>query len=63
MNSIGKKIGKRATRATFRHSVHGLVSKAKRQPFRSATLLSAGGVVGVAAGFIAGRKSAGGSST
>jgi hypothetical protein len=62
MNSIGNKLGKRAAKATFRHSVHGVVSKAKRQPLRSATLLSAGGMIGATAGWIAGRKTAGGSS-
>ena len=62
MNSIGKTIGRKATRLTLRHSVRGVVSKAKRQPLRSATLLSVGGMLGATAGFLAGRKSAGGSS-
>lgn len=59
MKNIGRKIGKKATRATLRHSVHGLVSKAQRQPFRSATLLTTGGVVGLTAGLVVGRKSGG----
>jgi hypothetical protein len=63
MSSIGNKIGKRAARATLRHSVRGVMSKAKRQPFRSATLLGTGGVIGVTAGWIAGRRSAGGDSS
>jgi len=58
MNTIGRKLGKKATQATLRHSVRGLVSKAQRQPFRSATLLTAGGVMGLTAGWVAGRKTA-----
>jgi hypothetical protein len=42
-----------------RHSVRGFASKAQRQPLRSASLLSAGGVIGAAAGWFAGRKTAG----
>jgi hypothetical protein len=55
MDSFGKFLGKRAARATWRHSVHGMLSKAQRQPLRSATLLSIGGAVGAAAGFLAGK--------
>ncbi len=55
MDSIGKFLGKKAAKATWRHSVHGVASKAQRQPLRSATLLGIGGVVGAAAGFVAGK--------
>lgn len=58
MNSVGRKLGKKATKATLRHSVRGVVSKAQRQPLRSATLLTAGGVMGLTAGWVAGRKTA-----
>lgn len=62
MANIGKTFGKKAAKATARHSVRGLASKAQRKPLRSASLLSAGGVlggvVGAMAGFFAGRKSA-----
>jgi hypothetical protein len=34
------------------------VSKAQRQPLRSTTLLTAGGVIGWAAGWFAGRRAA-----
>jgi hypothetical protein len=54
--SIGKTVGRKAAKATWRHSVHGLVSKAQRKPLRSASLLGAGGLVGAAAGWFAGRK-------
>jgi hypothetical protein len=56
MTSFRKNLGKKAVRATARHSVRGLASKAQRQPLRSATLLSAGGVMGLVAGWFAGRK-------
>lgn len=55
MKKLQRKVGKKAAKATARHSVRGMGSKAKRQPIRSATLLSAGGAVGAVAGFMAGR--------
>lgn len=58
MTMLGRMIGKQATKATVRHSVRGVASKALRKPLRSASLLSIGGVVGVAAGWLAGRKAA-----
>jgi hypothetical protein len=63
-----KTITKKAGKATAKHTVRRFGSKAKRRPFRSATLLSAGGAVGVtvggavgatvgaAAGFVYGRR-------
>lgn len=56
MASITNFIGKKAAKATFRHSVRGVASKAQRQPLRSATLLSVGGLVGAISGWLAGRK-------
>ena len=38
MNKLQTKVGRKAAKATARHSVRGLGSKAKRQPIRSATL-------------------------
>lgn len=58
MATLGRTIGKKATKATLRHSVRGVASKAQRQPLRSATLLSMGGLFGAAAGWVAGRKTA-----
>jgi hypothetical protein len=58
MTRLGRTIGKKATRATVRHSVRGVVSKAQRKPLRSAGLLGIGGVVGATAGWFAGRKTA-----
>lgn len=56
MTTFRKNLGKKAVKATARHSVHGLASKAQRQPLRSASLLTAGGVVGLITGWFAGRK-------
>jgi hypothetical protein len=58
MTRLGRTIGKKATKATVRHSVRGVSAKAQRQPIRSATLLGAGGLVGVVTGFFAGRRTA-----
>lgn len=54
--AISKTIGRKAAKATLRHSVRGFASKAQRQPLRSVSLLGAGGVIGAAAGWLAGRK-------
>jgi len=58
MASFGKTVQKKAAKATVRHSVRGVASKAQRQPLRSTTLLSIGGLLGAAAGWLAGRKTA-----
>lgn len=58
MAALSRKIGKKAVKATARHSVRGAASKAQRQPLRSATLLSLGGAFGAMAGWFAGRKTA-----
>ena len=58
MRSLGLAIGKKATKATVRHSVRGVASKAQRKPMRSATLLGMGGMLGAMAGLLAGRKTA-----
>jgi hypothetical protein len=59
MSKFGRTIGKKATKATVKHSARGISSKAKRQPLRSATLLSLGGALGATVGWVAGRKTAG----
>jgi hypothetical protein len=48
-------LGRKAARATVRHTAHGMTAKVKRQPLRSAKLVSVGAAVGAAAGFLAGR--------
>jgi hypothetical protein len=49
-------IGIKATKAAAKHSAHGLSAKARRQPLRSAGLVSAGVVLGLGAGWAAGRN-------
>jgi hypothetical protein len=56
MTEIRKNLGKKAVKATARHSWRGFASKAQRKPLRSAGLLTAGGVVGLVTGWLAGRK-------
>jgi hypothetical protein len=58
MAKLGWIIGKKATKATARHSARGVAAKAQRKPLRSISLLSVGGAVGVATGWIAGRRTA-----
>jgi hypothetical protein len=58
MTSVRKKAGKKAVKATARHSVRGVAAKAQRKPLRSVTLFTIGGVVGLLAGYVTGRKTA-----
>jgi hypothetical protein len=58
MPKLGRTVGKKATKATVKHSARGLSSKAKRQPLRSFSLLSVGGAVGATLGWFAGCKTA-----
>jgi hypothetical protein len=55
VSRVKRIIGIKATKATARHTVHGLASKAQRRPLRSASLLGTGMVVGLGAGYAAGR--------
>jgi hypothetical protein len=55
---LRRTIGKKATKATVRHSVRGVGAKVQRKPLRSVSLLSVGGLVGAVAGWLAGRKTA-----
>jgi hypothetical protein len=54
-----KNLGRKVVKGVVRHSWRGFVSKAQRQPLRSAGLLSAGGVVGLVVGWVAGRRTSG----
>jgi hypothetical protein len=56
MSALARIVGKKAAKATVKHSAHGVAAKARRQPMRSATLLSIGAVLGVGAGWLAGRR-------
>ncbi|HXB17114.1 MAG TPA: hypothetical protein VNV44_15375 [Solirubrobacteraceae bacterium] len=55
MSRLKRMIGIKATKATARHTAHGLASKAQRRPLRSASLLGAGVLVGLGAGWAAAR--------
>ena len=56
MNRPKRALGRRAAKATVRHSAHGAAAKVQRRPLRSASLLSAGAVVGAGVGWLAGRR-------
>jgi hypothetical protein len=58
MSKVGRSVGRKAGKATVKHSARGISSKAKRRPLRSVSLLSLGGAVGATVGWIAGRKTA-----
>jgi hypothetical protein len=58
MASLGRTIGKKAAKATVKHSARGVAAKTQRKPLRTATLLSLGGAVGLLAGWFAGRSTA-----
>jgi hypothetical protein len=58
MSKIKRIIGIKATKATARHTAHGLSAKAQRKPLRSVSLLSAGAALGLAAGWAAARATA-----
>lgn len=51
-------IRRKATKAVVAHSAHGALSKARRKPARSVTLIGAGAIVGLVTGFVAGRRRA-----
>jgi hypothetical protein len=57
MRTLKRTIARKAGRATVRHTAHGVSAKVQRKPLRSASLLSAGALVGAAA-WIAARKTA-----
>ena len=56
MNGIKRTIGRRAARATVRHTARGLASRAVRRPLRSVTLVGFGMVLGAGAGWLTGRR-------
>lgn len=43
---VTKKAARKAAQVTLRHARHGTVTKAKRQPIRSVTLLTVGAALG-----------------
>ena len=59
MSRLSRLVGRKAAKATVKHSVHGATAKAQRRPLRSITLLLVGGALGLTAGWMVGRKNAG----
>ncbi len=59
MSAIKKNLAMKVAKAAAQHTAHGTASKLKRDPMRAATLLGLGGIVGAAAGWMAGRTAAG----
>ncbi len=60
MTTPQKYLGRKAVRATLRHSVRGTASKARRNPPRTVTLLSVGAILGAIGGWLLGRRSGSG---
>jgi hypothetical protein len=60
MAKVGMVVGKKAAKATAKHTLKGVAAKAERRPLRSFTLLVLGGLIGAAVGWTAARKSASG---
>lgn len=58
MSTIKSTLARKAAKAAVKHTAHGTASKLKRDPVRAATLLSVGGALGAAAGWMAGRSAA-----
>ena len=59
--SIKQKVARKVVSKTAKHTAHGAAAKLKRTPMRSTTLLGLGALVGVLAGWLAGRSGVGGS--
>jgi len=62
MSTIKSTLARKAAKAAVKHTAHGTASKLKRDPVRAATLLSVGGALGAAAGWMAGRSAGGAAS-
>jgi hypothetical protein len=60
MTSPKQYIGRKAVKATVRHSVRGSAAKARRRPPRTIALLGAGAAIGAIVGWLIGRGSASG---
>ncbi len=55
MKSPTSYLGRKAAKATIRHSAKGTAAKARRQPVRAVTLVAAGAAAGGVGGWFAGR--------
>ena len=57
--AIKQKLARKAVKSTAKHTAHGATSKLKRDPLRTSTLLFTGAIVGLLAGWFAGRGGSG----
>jgi len=55
--SVKKIAARKAAKATAKHTAHGTAAKLKRDPLRTATLLTIGSIVGAMAGWLFARGS------
>lgn len=62
MQSIKKKVARKAVKSTAKHTAHGSVSKLKRDPMRAIALLALGGLAGGLVGWLFGRSATSGGS-
>jgi hypothetical protein len=62
MPSLKKDIARKAVKSTAKHTAHGTLSKLKRSPVRTATLLGIGSAAGAAAGWLLARSTGEGGS-
>jgi hypothetical protein len=58
MPAIKKALARKAVKSTAKHTAHGTVSKLRRDPLRTTTLLGLGGLAGAAAGWFLAHVSA-----
>ncbi len=59
MSNAKSYLGRKAAKATVRHTVRGTASKARRDPLRATTLVAAGLAAGAVAGWLIARASSG----
>ena len=57
--SLKKVAARKAAKTTVRHTARGTVSKLRREPMRSATLLAIGAIAGLVAGLLLSRNGSG----
>ena len=55
MAKVKKQLARKAVKSTAKHTARGTAAKLKREPLRSATLLTVGGVLGGFAGWLLAR--------
>ncbi|MBA2348861.1 MAG: hypothetical protein H0V81_11255 [Solirubrobacterales bacterium] len=53
--SVKSKLGRKAATSVVKHTAHGTVSRARREPIRASRLIGLGAVLGALAGFLGGR--------